>query len=178
VCASLARRRRRRCRASSWATKRRRRVVVGAVGAEDASYWAQWAPKTRRRVSGTAVMMWRSRSRCECERGAAWGPGNSTQRGITRLFRTAKHTKLGSSVCESVGSETNWGEEFRNTFTFTFTHARVAVGTAAERPHEGRPHQVRSARDDVFRVTVDIPKFGAQLHLLPEPRSARQSCPM
>ena len=34
------------------------------------------------------------------------------------------------------------------------------------------------ARDDVFRVTVDIPKSGAQLHLLPEPRLARQSCPM
>ena len=34
------------------------------------------------------------------------------------------------------------------------------------------------ARDDVFRVTVDIPKSGAQLHLLPKSRLARQSCPM
>ena len=166
------------------------RVVVGneapganrgsvVVGAEAASSWAPWAPKTRRRVSGTAVMMWRSRSRCECERGAAWLKPGNTQRGIARLFRTAKNTKLGSSVCESVGSESNRGEEFfRNKFTFTHTLCLrgSSGGAAACRARPGG--HTRCARDDVFRVTVDIPKFGAQLHLLRAPRCARQSCPM
>jgi hypothetical protein len=57
-----------------------------------------------------------------------------------------------------------------------YTSAR---GTHARTERSSRALQAnRHARDDVFRVTVDIPKFGAQLHLLPEPRSARQSCPM
>ena len=49
----------------------------------------------------------------------------------------------------------------------------VAGGSA-----RSAPRLDRHARDDVFRFTVDIPKSGAQLHLLPEPRLARQSCPM
>ena len=54
------------------------------------------------------------------------------------------------------------------------TRARAARTERSSRALQANRH----ARDDVFRVTVDIPKFGAQLHLLPEPRSARQSCPM